>query len=114
MHFLMASSLLAISTTTGACLWQLAVSGNVRQLPQEASNNRLMSLTTTTCKMIERIIRDEIGEHLYCNAQHDFLSGRSKNLLSALNTECTRLIDDTDDGNMYFLEFNKAFDVVNH
>lgn len=88
--------------------------------PAEVSNYRPISLTSITCKVLERIVRDALTahlrrQHLLHDAQHGFVTGRSclTNLLSTLNM-ITQLMDNGEDVDMCFLDFSKAFDIVNH
>ena len=60
-------------------------------LRTEASNYRPVSLTSQTCKVMEKIINKKLQEHimtnkLLCHNQHGFTKGRSclTNLLTAM------------------------------
>lgn len=84
------------------------------------SNYRPISLTSVIAKMLERILRDKICAYLvstnfFSDAQHGFIRGRSclSNLLKFLDI----VTDKLDKGlqvNVCYLDFQKAFDSVNH
>ena len=86
----------------------------------KAKNYRPVSLTCQLCKLFEKLVRDEIVEHLEANGllrgtQHGFRKGRSclTNLLSFLD----RVTEELDDGgsvDVIYLDFAKAFDKVPH
>ena len=88
-----------------------------RNLP---SNYRPISLTCHVCKILEKIIRDKIMQHLeannvICSHQHGFCKSKSclTNLLEAF--EDWSLWDDTNARfDAVFLDFQKAFDSVPH
>ena len=89
-------------------------------LRTEASNYRPVSLTSQTCKVMEKIINKKLQEHimnneLLCHNQHGFTKGRSclTNLLTAMEN-WTREIDDKNDVDVIYLDFAKAFDSVPH
>ena len=84
----------------------------------DASNYRPISLTSIVCKIYEKIIREHLLEHVSANIarqQHGFVAGRSclSNLL-----ECIDIINDMlasgDDVDVFYLDFQKAFDTVPH
>lgn len=102
--------------------WRLA---NVTPLHKKGSrldpgNYRPVSLTSVTCKVMERIIRDTILEHLYANdlvarEQHGFVRKKAcvTNLIETMDKITSSLaykrwID------LIFLDFAKAFDKVPH
>ena len=83
-------------------------------------NYRPVSLTSVPLKIMERIIRDKVVAHivrygLLSNAQHGFRSKRSclTNLLAFLD-EITDRLDQGDEVEVCYLDFQKAFDSVNH
>ena len=86
----------------------------------EPTNYRPISLTALPCKIMERMIRDEMMNHLIRNElivdeQHGFVMNKSclTNLLESLDTITNAL----DEGNriiLIFLNFAKAFDKVCH
>ncbi len=81
---------------------------------------RPISLTSVPCKLMERIVRDVMLEHLYSNniiasEQHGFVMKKSvvTNLLETVD----RISDGIDNGFhvlVVFLDFAKAFDRVCH
>ena len=86
----------------------------------QASNYRPVSLTSQTCKVMEKIINKKLQEHitannLLCQNQHGFTKGRSclTNLLMALEN-WTKEIDQGNDVDVIYLDFAKAFDSVPH
>ena len=83
-------------------------------------NYRPVSLLSVICKLLERIITDQIINHIKinemsCHQQHGFIKRRSTttNLLEALNiwTEATMHGIPVD---VLFLDYSKAFDTVPH
>ena len=86
----------------------------------KAKNYRPVSLACQLCKLFEKLVRDEMVEHLEANGllrgtQHGFRKGRSclTNLLSFLD----RVTEELDDGgsvDVIYLDFAKAFDKVPH
>jgi hypothetical protein len=86
----------------------------------EASNYRPVSLTCIICKVLEKIIKSNIIEHLNANriindSQHGFTKGRS--CLSNLLDFFEEVYDNLDRNNsvdIIYLDFAKAFDKVPH
>ena len=83
-------------------------------------NYRPISLTSVPCKLMERIIRDHIVEHMTRNDffspfQHGFVSGKScvTQLLEFLDN-LTEALDQGDDVDIIYLDFSKAFDKLQH
>ena len=83
-------------------------------------NYRPVSLTSVPCKIMERIIKDEIIGHLeknelIRNTQHGFIASKScvTNLLEFLE-EVTKRIDEGEPVDIICLDFAKAFDKVCH
>ncbi|MEW8548552.1 MAG: reverse transcriptase domain-containing protein [Candidatus Thiodiazotropha sp.] len=83
-------------------------------------NYRPISLTSVPCKLMERLIRDELVEHMSRNNffspfQHGFISGKScvTQLLEFLD-EITEALDQGEDIDIIYLDFSKAFDKVPH
>ena len=102
--------------------WRLA---NVTPLHKKGSrldpgNYRPISLTSVTCKVMERIIRDTVLDHMYANQlvakqQHGFVRSKAcnTNLLESMDAITSSLaykrwVD------VIFLDFAKAFDKVPH
>lgn len=90
-----------------------------KELDSEASY-RPVSLTSVPAKVLERLLRKKITEYLLTNhlinpAQHGFLKGKSclTNLLLALD-EITDALDHGEKVVVGYLDFQKAFDSVNH
>ena len=83
-------------------------------------NYRPVSLTSQACKVLERIIRRKITNHLetyglISKHQHGFMRRKScqTNLLEALE-DWTRSIDKGNSLDIAYLDFQKAFDMVPH
>jgi hypothetical protein len=84
------------------------------------SNYRPVSLTSVVCKLMERIVKDVIQDHLLKNnllhnSQHGFLPHKSctSNLLEFLEV-ITQEIDKGTPVDVLYLDFSKAFDKVPH
>jgi hypothetical protein len=87
---------------------------------KKPENYRPVSLTSVVVKMLERIVRNKLVQHLKENgligdSQYGFMSGRSceLNLLDFLNN-VTKEIDDGHPVDLIYLDFAKAFDKVPH
>ena len=85
-----------------------------------SENYRPISLTSVPGKIIERLIRDEIVNHmkqnqLFSKSQHGFLAGRpyTTQLLEFLEDSTTAL-DPGDDVDVIYLDFCKAIGNVPH
>ena len=85
---------------------------------KKATNYRPVSLTSQACKVMERIVRRHIIEHLHLNNleskhQHGFMQKKScqSNLLETFE-ECTRAIDEGYNLDIIYLDYKKAFDTV--
>ena len=83
-------------------------------------NYRPVSLTCGIGKLLEKIVKRAIDEHvekndLMSNSQHGFRSGRSPqtNLLEFFN-QTTKWHDDGKCFDVIYLDFSKAFDVICH
>ena len=88
--------------------------------PRSVSNYRPVSLTSIIAKVMERSIRDKICRYLMQHdlinpVQHGFVTGRSclTNLLVSLDA-ITEALDRGDRVMVGYLDFEKAFDSVNH
>ena len=86
----------------------------------KSENYRPISLTSVPGKIMERLIRDKIVDHmkqnqLFSKSQHGFLAGRSctTQLLEFLE-DITTALDQGDDVDVIYLDFCKAFDKVPH
>ena len=88
-----------------------------RQLPE---NYRPISLTSVVCKLMERIIRNEIVSHmesnnLFAEEHYGFIAGRScTTQLLEFMEEITEALDRGDDVDVIYLDFAKAFDKIPH
>ena len=83
-------------------------------------NYRPVSLTSIPCKMLERLVRNAIMEHMESNhllndVQHGFVPGRScsTQLLTVLD-DWTSALEDGDNLDAIYMDFAKAFDTVPH
>ena len=86
----------------------------------DPSNYRPISLTSIPCKLMERIIRDEMIEHLTSNnlissEQHGFVTNKSclTNLIETIDA-ITNAMNEGSRVVLIFLDFAKAFDKVCH
>ena len=86
----------------------------------DPGNYRPVSLTNVTCKTMERIVKNEIvqhveGQQLMANSQHGFRSGRSvqTNMIEFMNVT-TKWLDEGRSFDVLYLDFAKAFDKVCH
>ena len=86
----------------------------------EAKNYRPVSLTSIVCKVMEKIIKEEMIEHyerynVINNSQHGFTKGRSclTNLLDFFD-EMYKKMDEGKPVDIIYLDFAKAFDKVPH
>ena len=84
----------------------------------EPTNYRPVSLTSTVCKVMEKMIREVMMNHLVSNnllasEQHGFVNGKncSSNLLEAFDF-ITKAYEDGINIDFIFLDFAKAFDSV--
>ena len=85
-----------------------------------SENYRPISLTLVACKLIERLIRDKIVDHmtqhnLFSPYQHGFIPGKSciTQLLETLE-EITDAMDQGYDVDIIYLDYTKAFDKIPH
>ena len=87
---------------------------------KSASNYRPVSLTSILCKLMEKLIRKRIVEHmdklgLFSNRQFGFMGGRSTSLqLLTVLEKLTKVIDDGGIVHAVYMDFMKAFDKVPH
>ena len=83
-------------------------------------NYRLVSLTSVACKVMEKIVRDRITNHLNRNqlltdCQHGFIKGRScVTQLLAMLDKWTEILDQGGNIDAIYLDFSKCFDSVPH
>ena len=87
---------------------------------EDPNNFRPVSLTPVVCKILEKIVKKGICQHLereglISDAQHGFRSGRSclTNLLDFLEF-VTDQVDKGENVDIIYLDFSKAFDKVPH
>ena len=85
-----------------------------------AENYRPISLTSVPGKLMERLVKNAIVEHmttnnLFSEAQHRFLKGKScvTRLLKYLE-DITEAMDNGNDVDVIYLDFCKAFDKIPH
>nr|VZI05818.1 unnamed protein product [Spirometra erinaceieuropaei] len=85
-----------------------------------ANNYRPVSLTSICCKIMKKIIKQQLMQfleqnHLHSDSQHGFRKGRScvTNLLYCLE-HWTRAVDRGDMVHAIYIDFKKAFDSVPH
>ena len=83
-------------------------------------NYRPVSLTDIICKILEKLVRRNIVDHLEQNelinpAQHGFVKDRScvTNLLETFE-QLTQILDDWGCKGVIYMDFMKAFDNVTH
>ena len=86
----------------------------------QAVNYRPVSLTSVACRLMERILKDQIMKHLtneklLSNKQHGFMPNRSTvtQLLSYLD-KCADSISNNKVVDVVYFDFAKAFDTVPH
>ena len=85
-----------------------------------ASNYRPVSLTSITCKMMEKIMYSFIIDHIYANNyisnfQHGFMKGRSTtSQLLKIMDHWTESFDLDTQIDCIYLDFKKDFDSVSH
>ena len=83
-----------------------------------ANNYRPVSLTSVVCKIMEKLVRENIIKHLEMNKlindnQHGFMHGRScaTQLLDVMD-KWTKIIDEGGSVDVIYMDFQKAFDSV--
>ena len=99
--------------------------GNINPLHKKGSrkqcnNYRPVTLTSQIVKLLERLLLDQISNHLNTNNviscdQHGFQSGCScvTQLLESLN-DWTQSYDNREETDIIYMDFSKAFDSVAH
>ena len=87
---------------------------------QLASNYRPISLTSIICKIMERLIRNQLvaymeNNNLFTKHQHGFRQGYScvTQLIEVID-EWTKQLDNHNNIDVIYLDFQKAFDKVPH
>ena len=84
----------------------------------EAGNYRPVSLTSIVCKVIERIIRYRIMEHLKDNnllSNYQHVNNRACNTNLLICQDLTTLAIQNDGAiDILYTDFSKAFDIVSH
>ena len=112
----------SISTGSLPNEWKMAhVTPIFKKGSKSAVNNyRPVSLTCVTCKLMEKIVRKHIMEHLINNNlitehQHGFVPGRSciTQLLEVLDY-WTSTLDEGGSIDVVYMDYQKAFDSVPH
>ena len=85
-----------------------------------AGNYRPISLTSQVCKVLERIVREHLTNHLdehnlITPRQHGFVKNKScqTNLLETME-DWTRALDNGSNLDVIYLDYQKAFDTVPH
>ncbi len=86
----------------------------------DPANYRPISLTSILCKVMEKMIKDELMQYLNKNSlinkqQHGFVNNKAcnTNLLETIDL-LTKLLADKESFDLLLLDFAKAFDVVSH
>ena len=86
----------------------------------QVNNYRPISLTSVVCKVLEKLVRNSLMQHLMDNqlisdAQHGFMPGRSctTQLLQVLD-KWTEILDTGGEVDVIYLDYAKAFDSVPH
>ena len=89
-------------------------------MSDQVNNYRPISLTSILCKLLEKIIRDELMNHMETNGlftkhQHGFRKGHScvTQLIEVID-DWTEELDKSNDIDCIYLDFQKAFDTVPH
>ena len=86
----------------------------------DPGNYRPVSLTSIICKLMEKLVRNQIVEHmtknkLFSSKQFGFISGRSTTLqLLKVMDEWTEILDNGGKLDSVYMDFMKAFDKVPH
>ena len=86
----------------------------------DPGNYRPVSLTSIACKMMEKLVRNQIVEHIKRNKllskkQFGFISGRSTTLqLLLVLDHWTEILDNGGSIDSVYMDFMKAFDKVPH
>ena len=85
-----------------------------------ASNYRPVSITSVLCRILEKLIRNQIveymqSENLLSDLQFGFIKGRSTSLqLLNIMNDWTCAIENNNSSDCIYLDYQKAFDTVPH
>ena len=86
----------------------------------QVENYRPISLTSVVCKILEKVVRKALLNHLFeneilANSQHGFIYGRScmTQLLQVFD-KLTEMLDQGDNIDVIYMDLAKAFDTVPH
>ena len=112
----------SLQTGTIPKIWQTA---NITAIYKKgdkkfAGNYRPVNLTCIMCKLLEKIIRESMVNHmkkynLFSDKQYGFISGRSTVLqLLAVLESWTQSLDVGNDIDVAYCDYMKAFDKVSH
>ena len=102
--------------------WKMAYVSPIFKKGNKSSvnNYRPVSLTCVVCKIMEKVVRGRVMEHLLSNNliskhQHGFVPGRSctTQLLEALDS-WTSTLDEGGSVDIVYMDYQKAFDSVPH
>ena len=113
---------LSIDTSTLPRQWRDAIICPIykKYEKRNAANYRPVSLTSIVCKILERVIVQQLVEHikmnhLDCEQQHGFTTGKSvnTNILEALDIWSEALMHNIP-VDVIYLDYAKAFDTVPH
>ncbi|MES9905973.1 MAG: reverse transcriptase family protein [Sedimenticola sp.] len=87
---------------------------------KQPANYRPISLTSVPCKIMEKIVRNELVDHMernnfFTKCQHGFRNGFScvTQLLEVME-DWVEALDNGDDIDVIFLDFSRAFDKISH
>ena len=91
-----------------------------KRIKNMASNYRPVSITSVLCRILEKLVRNQIVEYmqsekLFSHLQFGFLRGRSTSLqLLNIMNDWTSSIENGNFNNCIYLDYQKAFDTVPH
>jgi hypothetical protein len=113
---------LSIKEGTVPSLWKQAQITPIfkKGSKKDPGNYRPVSLTPIICKVMERLVKDKVLQHLVANdliseEQHGFVSGKScvTQLLESVE-DWTSILDNKGCLDVIYFDFQKAFDTVPH
>ena len=122
LYFLTTFFQLSISTATVPRQWKTAnvIPIHKKSSKENATNYRPISLTSSVCRLLEAVVKDEVLQHLMSNnlisrSQQGFLPrrGTATQLLQTLN-DWTTAFDNKNPVDVIYTDFSKAFDRVSH